>query len=142
MFQDSMDNKVYNYTVDSTIDEEDGDTKSTADMEDIQDRFNNIHGISPFLVLVVGGGVMLCVLICCILALVIRINMRRRDQEGKKILAKVGRSSVRSGCGGFDQPPYLRMRDPVRVNSARFTHRYHSRIVTTLLFSPLTCPGL
>ena len=139
MFQDSMDN---NDTFDSRIDEEDSDTKSTADMEDIQDRFNNVHGISPFLVLVVGGGVMLCVLICCILALVIRINMRRRDQVGKKIISKVGRSSVRSGCGGFDQPPYLRMRDPVRVNSARFTHRYHSRIVTTLLFSPLPCPGL
>ena len=62
-------------------------------------------------------------LICTMLALVIRINMRRREKEEKKI-NKTGRSSVRSTCGGFDQPPYLRMRDPVRVNSSRFTHRY------------------
>ena len=66
---------------------------------------------------------MLSVLICTVLALVVRINMRRRMETKKKVMKNVN-GSVGSGCGGFEQPPYLGLRDPVRVNSSRFTHRY------------------
>ena len=114
-------NDTSNFTV---IDHyEDTNSTDTSFKEDILDMFANIHRISPFVLAVVGGGIMLSVLICTVLAVVIRINTRRRVEKEKKVM-KNGRSSVRSGCGGFEQPPYLGMRDTVRVNSSRFTHRY------------------
>ena len=122
MIEDIGDNvtAAYNVTVFENYDYE--ETNTTEFSDEIKNMFANIHGISVFVLGVVGGGIMLSVLICCVLALVIRINMRRRGEK-KKVIDKIGRSSLRSGCGGFDQPPYLRMRDPVRVNSSRFTHR-------------------
>ena len=85
--------------------------------------FANIHKISPFIIAVVGGGIMLSVLICTVLALVMRINMRRR-MDKERMALKDSRASVRSERGGFEQPPYLGMKDQFRLNSSRFTNRY------------------
>jgi hypothetical protein len=135
MIEDILDTGLETSNLTLSEDYEETNSTDTSAGEDIRNMFENIHRISPFVLAVVGGGIMLSVLICTVLALVIRINMRRREKENKKI-DKTGRSSLRSTCGGFEQPPYLRMRDPVRVNSSRFTHRYalckhYSHISTT-----------
>jgi len=123
--------------------EDTNSTDATVD-EDIKNMFANIHRISPFLLAVVGGGIMLSVLICTVLALVVRINMRRRMKTKRKVM-KNANGSVGSGCGGFEQPPYLGLKDPVRVNSSRFTHRsvtypsqYRKVDHTRSIFPPIT----
>ena len=85
-------------------------------------KFENRYGISAFILAVVGGGVMLSVLICTVLGIVIRINLKRREKRDTEI-QKRGRSSMRSGCGGFEDPPYLRMREPVKINHSQSMNR-------------------
>ena len=62
------------------------------------------HMISPFVMAMVGAGIMMSVFLCTMIAFVMRIAMKSRLDKKRKGLNN-RKTSISSGCGGFEQQP-------------------------------------
>ena len=80
------------------------------------------HLISPFVMAMAGGMIMLSVSLCTTIALCMRIAMKRRMDKKRKDLA-VRKHSIDSGCGGFEQQPRFVTPALSQLQISYFTNR-------------------
>ena len=80
------------------------------------------HLISPFVMAMVGAGIMLSVFLCSVIALVMRITMKRRLDKKRKSLEN-RKASISSGCGGFEQQPRWTLHRPKEIDRLHFANR-------------------
>eukprot|EP00092_Neocalanus_flemingeri_P019479 GFUD01021103.1.p1 GENE.GFUD01021103.1~~GFUD01021103.1.p1 ORF type:complete len:188 (-),score=64.68 GFUD01021103.1:316-852(-) len=80
------------------------------------------HVISPFVMAVAGAGIMFSVFLCSMVALLMRMAMKRRLDKKRKGLDK-RKASISSGCGGFEQPPRFGPGRPIRMDRLYFPNR-------------------
>ena len=92
----------------------------TEDAEDVVSTNAEDRSFFPvnekFVMAMVGAGIMLSVLLCNVIALVMRVNMKRRLDKKKKGLEKRKASIIPSGCEGFEQEPRCGLHRPIDID--------------------------